>query len=186
MVRRGMGSVEADNAFQKAAEINAATDNDPATFQANWGLWMIANIGLKSAAPRRARELVALAQRSGDGDLLLEAYHCRWSTAFFRGDIAEAIESGLLGVETYDIGRHRHLGHAFAGHDPGVCAHSICGLAYQANGEPKAAEEYSARSLKLAETLDQPNDQAFALRYAACAVSLSPIVTPRSSSPGAQ
>ena len=43
------------------------------------------------------------------------------------------------------------------------CAHAICDLAYQAKGEPKAAEDYMARSLQLAEALDQPNDQAFAL-----------------------
>ena len=100
---------------------------------------------------------------SGDGNLLLEAYHCRWGTAYFKGDIAETIENSLIGVETYDISRHRHLGHAFGGHDPGVCAHAICGLAYQANGEPKVAEGYITRSLELAEALDQPNDQAFAL-----------------------
>jgi len=47
--------------------MSAAAGNDPATFQAKWGLWMIANIGLKSAAHQRAHELVALAQRSGDG-----------------------------------------------------------------------------------------------------------------------
>ena len=163
MVTRGLGSVEAENTFQKAAEIGAAAGNDPATFQAEWGLWMIANIGMKSAARRRAHELVALAQRSGDSNLLLEAYHCRWSTASFRGDIAETIENCLIGVETYDINCHRHLGHAFAGHDPGVCAHSICGMAYQARGESKAAERYGARSLELSETLDQPNDRAFAL-----------------------
>ena len=163
MVTRGLGSVEAENAFQKAAEISAAAGNDPATFKAKWGLWMIANIGMKSAASRRAHELVALAQHSGDADLLLEAYHCRWSTASFRGDIAETIENSLIGVETYDISRHRHLCHAFAGHDPGVCAHAICGLGYQAIGEPKLAEEYMARSLELGEALDQPNDQAFAL-----------------------
>ncbi len=163
MVTRGLGSVEAENAFRKAAEMSAAAGNDPTTFQAKWGLWLIANVGLKSAAQQRAHELVALAHRSGDGDLLLEAYHCRWSTAFLRGDITETIENSLIGVETYDFSRHRHLGHAFAGHDPGVCAHSMCGLAYQANGEPKVAEEYMARALELGEALDQPNNQAFAL-----------------------
>jgi class 3 adenylate cyclase/tetratricopeptide (TPR) repeat protein len=163
MVTRGMGSVEAESAFQKAAEISAAAGNDAATFKAKWGLWMIANIGMKSVASRRAHELVALAQHSGDADLLLEAYHCRWSTASFRGDVAETIENSLIGVETYDMSRHRHLGHAFAGHDPGVCAHSICGFAYQASGEPKLAEQYMVRSRELAEALGQPNDQAFAL-----------------------
>jgi class 3 adenylate cyclase/tetratricopeptide (TPR) repeat protein len=163
MVTRGMGSVEAEDAFQKAAEISAAAGNDPTTFRAKWGLWMIANIGRKAAAPRRAHELLALAQRSGDGDLLLEAFHCRWSTAFFRGDVAETIENSRIGVETYDINRHRHLGHAFAGHDPGVCARNCGGVAYHVSGEPKVAEEYMARSLELCGALDQPNDWAFAL-----------------------
>ncbi len=163
MTTRGLGSAEAEDAFQKAAEISATAGSDKATFQAKWGLWMIANIGRKTAARQRAHELVALAKRAGDSDLLLEAHHCRWSTAIFRGDLKEAIENSRIGVETYDINRHRHLGHAFAGHDPGVCAHSMCGLAYQEIGEPKAADEYLARSLKLGEALDQPNDQAFAL-----------------------
>ena len=36
-------------------------------------------------------------------------------------------------------------------------------MAYQARGESEAAERYGARSLELSETLDQPNDRAFAL-----------------------
>jgi hypothetical protein len=163
MVTRGMGSLEAKSAFHKAEEISAAAGNDPASYRAKWGLWMIENIAMKPAAPRRAHELVALAQRSGDGDLLLEAYHCRWSTAFFRGDIAETIETSRIGVQTYDIGRHRHLGHVFAGHDPGVCARLCGAIAYQTNGEPKAAEQYLVGSLELGEALGQPNNQAFAL-----------------------
>ena len=39
----------------------------------------------------------------------------------------------------------------------------MCGLAYQASGEPKAAAQYLARSIELGEALGQPNDQAFAL-----------------------
>ena len=75
--------------------MSAAAGNDPATFQAKWGLWVIANYrdSRRPLRGQRAHELVALANRSGDGDLLLEAYHCRWSTAIFRGDIAETIEN---------------------------------------------------------------------------------------------
>jgi hypothetical protein len=87
-----------------------------------------ANINRKTALARdRARELVTLAQNSSDGELLLEAYHCRWSTAFFRGDVSDALDDCRNGIELYDMDRHRHLGHAFGGHDPGVCAHVQCG-----------------------------------------------------------
>jgi hypothetical protein len=89
MVLRGMQSAEVEDAYRRAAEIGAAIGDGATTFKAKWGLWLNANIRRKTALARdRASELVTLAQASGDGDLLLEAYHCRWSTAFFRGDVA--------------------------------------------------------------------------------------------------
>ena len=72
---------------------SARAGRRPETFQAKWGLWINANLRRKTALARdRASELVTLAQHSGDGDLLLEAYHCHWSTAFFRGDVADALD----------------------------------------------------------------------------------------------
>jgi class 3 adenylate cyclase len=83
MVTRGMQSAEAEDVFSRAAEIGEKRGDSTALYQAKWGLWLNANIRRKTALARdRARELVILAQRSGDGELLLEAYHCRWSTAF--------------------------------------------------------------------------------------------------------
>ena len=115
------------------AEIGASVGDDAAhRIKAKWGLWLNANLRRKTALAReRASELVTLAQRSGDGDLLLEAYHCRWSTAFFRGDVAATLDDSRIGVETYDMARHRHLGLAFGGHDPGVCAHVVHANALQ-------------------------------------------------------
>jgi predicted ATPase len=107
--------------------------------------------------------LVALAQRSGDSDLLLEAYHCRWSTAFFRGDVAATLEDSRIGDETYDMSRHRHLGHTFGGHDPGVCAHVVCANALQLSGDRESAKATFAQALALAEMLDHPNSLAHAL-----------------------
>jgi class 3 adenylate cyclase/tetratricopeptide (TPR) repeat protein len=164
MVTRGMQSAQAEVVYREAAEIGAAVGNDEATFKAKWGLWLTANIAQKSALARdRAQDLVAFARRFGDSDLLLEAYHCRWSTAIFRGDVKETIENSRIGVETYDIDRHRHLGHAFGGHDPGVCAHGMCALAHQMAGEAKQAEKYIARCLEIGEALDQPNSLGMAL-----------------------
>jgi predicted ATPase len=106
---------------------------------------------------------LALAQRSGDGDLMLEAYHCRWSTAFFRGDVAATLKDCRIGIATYDIARHRHLGHAFGGHDPGVCA-EVCGvMAMQMAGDKTDVKQAGARGLALAEALDHPNTLAHAL-----------------------
>jgi class 3 adenylate cyclase/tetratricopeptide (TPR) repeat protein len=164
IVARGMGSPEVEDAYRRAAEMGEATGDEPATFKAKWGLWLNANIRRKTALARdRADELLALAQRSGDSDLMLEAYHCRWSTAFFRGDVAATLKDCRIGIATYDIARHRHLGHAFGGHDPGVCA-EVCGvMALQMAGDKTDAEQGAARGLALAEALDHPNTLAHAL-----------------------
>jgi hypothetical protein len=43
----------------------------------------------------RANRLIALGHRSGVKALFFEALHCRWSTAFFRGDIERALAKSL-------------------------------------------------------------------------------------------
>jgi hypothetical protein len=59
--------------------------------------------------------------------------------------------------------RHRHLGQAFGGHDPGVCAHVVRANAVQQSGDRKGAKDSVANGLALAETLDHPNTLAHAL-----------------------
>ena len=121
MIMRGMQSAQVEDVYRRADEIGVATGDGAATFQAKWGLWINANLRRKTALARdRANELVDLARRSADNNLLLEAYHCRWSTAYFRGEVAASLDDSRVGIEMYDLDRHRHLGHAFGGHDPGV------------------------------------------------------------------
>jgi predicted ATPase len=94
---------------------------------------------------------------------LVEAYHCRWSTAFFHGDVALALGDCRSGIELYDMARHRHLGHAFGGHDPGVCAHAQCGNSLQLAGFAQEASRSYAQAIGLAEMLDHPNSLAHGL-----------------------
>jgi class 3 adenylate cyclase/tetratricopeptide (TPR) repeat protein len=157
MVARGMQSPEAADAYRRAADIGESLGDNTASFKAKWGLWLNANIGRKTGLARdRARELVTLAERSGDGDLLLEAYHCRWSTGFFRGDVAVALGDSQVGVVTYEMARHRHLGAAFGGHDPGVCAHVVRASVLQLVDQPEQGREMVSRGIALAEALDHP------------------------------
>ena len=173
MVTRGLQSVEAEDVFSRAAAIGEQRGDATALYKAKWNLWLSANIRRKTALARdRARELLALAQRSGDGELLLEAYHCRWSTAFFRGDVAEALDSTQAGIETYDLARHGHLGHAFGGHDPGVCAHVVRASALQLSGDALAARESAGQGVALAETLNHPNTLGHALHNASMSYQL--------------
>jgi class 3 adenylate cyclase/predicted ATPase len=158
MVARGYGSAEVEDACQRAAEIGETLDDRAAVYKAKWGLWVNARGRFKTALARdRANELLMLAQHSGDGDQLLEAYHCRWSTALLRGDVAATLDNSGIGVETYDTASHGHLGQAFGGHDPGVCAHACRAIALQQSGDREQAQKSGAAGIALAEALDHPH-----------------------------
>jgi hypothetical protein len=164
MVVRGMQSAEVEDTYRRATEICESLGDVTELYKAKWGLWFSANVRQKTALARdRANELLDLARRSNDSDLLLEAYHCGWSTAFYRGEVAPTLDLCRIGIETYDINRHRHLGHAFGGHDPGACALSLSAVSLQLSSDRELAKESIAQALALAEALDQPTSLARAL-----------------------
>jgi class 3 adenylate cyclase/tetratricopeptide (TPR) repeat protein len=158
VIAHGLQSIEAETAYTKASEIGEKLGDRPASFQAKWGLWINANLSRRTALARdRASELVLLAQQSGDGELLLEAYHCQFSTAHFRGDVRGALDGCQQAIALYDMTQHRHLAHAFGGHDPGVCAHAQCGNSWQLSGDEQHARQHFKQAIALAEMLDHPN-----------------------------
>jgi class 3 adenylate cyclase/tetratricopeptide (TPR) repeat protein len=164
VVLRGLHSPEMEHAYSRAAELGEKLGDGTSLFQAKWGLWINANLRRKTALARgRAAELVTLAQNSDNEELLLEGYHCQWSTAFFQGDVMGGLSGCRNGIELYDMARHRHLGHQFGGHDPGVCAHSQCGNSEQLAGDVQGAARSLAQAVALAERLDQPNSLAHGL-----------------------
>jgi class 3 adenylate cyclase/tetratricopeptide (TPR) repeat protein len=160
-VAQGLQSIEAETAYTSAAEIGEQLGDGPASFQAKWGLWINANLRRKTALARdRANELVSLAQQSGDRELLLEAYHCQLSTAHFRGDVRGVLEGGRHAISLYHVTQHRHLAHAFGGHDPCVCAHAQSGNSWQLSGQEQQATHHFTQAIALAEMLDHPNSLA--------------------------
>ena len=166
-VYKGMQNPEAELNYQRAYETAKRLDDNAALFKALWGMWLCANLQRRTSIARdRAEELVALAQSSADDALILEAIHCRWSTAFFRGDVLNALADALEGIKHYDLARHNRLGAQFGGHDPGVCANTSTGLAFAQLGRSKEAAECVERGLALARQLNQPTSLAFALTAA--------------------
>jgi class 3 adenylate cyclase/tetratricopeptide (TPR) repeat protein len=158
VVAHGLQSIEAEKAYTKAGELGEQLGDGLASFQAKWGLWINANLRRKTALARdRANELVSLAQQSDDRELLLEAYHCQFATAHFRGDVRGVLEGGRQTISLYDVTQHRHLAHAFGGHDPCVCAHAQCGNSWQLSGEELQARQHFTQAVALAEMLDHPN-----------------------------
>ena len=163
VILRGAQNPEVEQVYQRAYDIAETPGNEHGLFKALWGLWFCANLSRRTATARdRAEQLVALGRKSGDEALLLEAIHCRWSTAFFRGDIARVLDDGRKGIRHYDSERHSRLGAEFGGHDPGVCAHVVLGLGLAQFGHIREARDNIDRGVALGERLGNPSSLTFA------------------------
>jgi class 3 adenylate cyclase/tetratricopeptide (TPR) repeat protein len=166
-IMKGMKCPECEEVYERAHRIGKTLGDDTGLFKATWGLWLAANVGRNLEKARdRAQELVTLAEHSTDPDLLLEAFHCRWSTAYFRGDVATALKDSREGIERYDPARHSWMGAVFGGHDPGVCAHQIQAQVLCLSGFISEGKKRLDRAVSLAETLKHPHSLAFVLQNA--------------------
>ena len=164
IIFRGNRSPEVEQVYRRAHDIAEALGDDHTLFKAVWGLWFFANMSRRIDVARdRAEELVALAQRTADEALFLEAIHCRWSAAHFRGDVSRTLADAREGIKHYDPERHSRLGAEFGGHDPGVCAHVVAGVALAQSGNSREAAASIERGLALAQMLNQPSSLAHAI-----------------------
>jgi class 3 adenylate cyclase/tetratricopeptide (TPR) repeat protein len=166
-ILKGQQNPELQAVYERACKVGTTLSDQAGVFKATWGLWYTAIVGRNLEKARdRAQELVTLGRQSPDADLLLEAFHCRWSTAFFRGDVRTALKDSAEGVERYDPARHSWMGPVFGGHDPGVCAHSIQATNLCLLGILGKARRCVEQSLSLADTLKHPHSLAHALQNA--------------------
>jgi tetratricopeptide (TPR) repeat protein len=171
---KGQQSTELQEGYERACRIGTTLNDQAGVFKATWGLWYSAIVGRNLAKARdQAQELVALGQHSPDPDLLLEAFHCRWSTAFFRGDVGTAFNDSREGVARYDRAKHSWMGPVFGGHDPGVCAHCIQAMTLCLSGIVGQVKTCLEQALSLADTLKHPHSLAHALQNTAIAHQLA-------------
>jgi predicted ATPase len=167
LVLMGLRNTDVERIYRRAYNIAHELADEHGLFKALWGLWFFANLGRRTDVAReRVAELVLLGQRSGDEALLLEAIHCRWSTAFFCGDVTGIIDSVRDGLNLYDREKHSRLGAEFGGHDPGVCAYTVRGTAFAQRGDRRQAIENVERGVELARALNQPSSEIFAMMNA--------------------
>jgi class 3 adenylate cyclase/tetratricopeptide (TPR) repeat protein len=164
---KGQKSPELEAAYERACEIGTILNDQAGVFKATWGLWYSSIVGRNlPKAHELAQELVALGRESSDADLLLEAFHCRWSTAFFRGDVETAFNDSREGVARYDRVQHSWMGAVFGGHDPGVCARCIQAMTFCLSGRMGEAQKFVEQSFSLADALKHPHSLAHALQNA--------------------
>jgi predicted ATPase/class 3 adenylate cyclase len=165
---KGSGAPEVEQLYTRARELCERVGEPPQLFRVLWGFWVLYN-GRGDYQKMRAlgEQLLSLAQRLEDPDLLLEAHHALWTSLFSGGELAAARMHQEQGLRLYDPQRHRTHAALYSGHDPGVCCRYRAAPALWLLGYPDQAVASSQAALALAQQLAHPLSLAIALYWAA-------------------
>jgi predicted ATPase len=165
---KGANAPEVEPRYLRARALCEQVGEPPQLFQILWGLWMIYNQRGDAQTMRTTGEqLLSLAQRLEDPDLLLEAHHALWTTMFSSGELLAARTHQEQGLRLYDPQRHRPHIWLYAGHDAGVCGRYRAAPVLWLLGYPDQALASSLAALALAQQVAHPNTLTQALYWAA-------------------
>jgi class 3 adenylate cyclase/tetratricopeptide (TPR) repeat protein len=173
-VLEGGRSETARDAYERALALSRDLPENAATFTALCGACFCDYMsGRTPLAIERSKELLALAQRLGDPDLLLEAYHTSWAVCGSVGDVRGALDASERGMAIYDPERHHvHVTKFGNGHDSGVCGLGFGAQSLILSGRIAEARVWIEKLNALVARLDHPFTKCVGLQHAACAFNL--------------
>ncbi len=165
---KGGNAPEVERLNTRARELCEQVGEPPQLFRVLWGFWLMYNArGDHQTMRALGEQLLSLAQRLEDPDLLLEAHHALWTSLFSGGELAAARMHQEQGLRLFDPQRHRTHAALYSGHDPGVCCRYRAAPAFWLLGYPDQAVASSQAALVLAQQLAHPLSLAIALYWAA-------------------
>jgi len=164
MSTRGYAAPEVEHAFTRARTICQALGDSAPLFPVLWGIWGYHVVrGAMGLARPLYEQCLAVAEQTGDPDLLVEGHHAGWVTRFFCGDLAAARDHVDQGLALY---RPEHRSHVFVyGQDPAVTAHSYGALIAWYMGDPDGARRHGEAALALGHEVAHPFSLGFALNF---------------------
>jgi len=122
MAIKGYAAPEVGNAYRRARDLCQELKEITQLFPVLWGLWMYHLVRAEhEAANELTKQILGVAQTTGDPDLALEAHFAVGLSAFYCGDLLSAREHLEQTISAYDPERHKGLASAYGGLDPGVC-----------------------------------------------------------------
>ena len=167
MTIKGFASPEVEQTYRRARELCDKVGEPSQNFPVVWGLWHSMNSsGRLDEASALAHELIAIGERQGSEELILQAHHSAWTSQFGRGELRLALEHAKEGKLLYDINHHGIHAFFYGGHDAGVCCRFVGAMALAVLGFPNQARDWSRESVRLAEQLAHPFSLAMARSFA--------------------
>ena len=168
MATHGWSAPEVRCTYERAQALCRGTEEIQSLFQATWGMWMHYQARSDHRHGRElTKDLLTLAERSGDTGLQLQSHHATWTTCLYTGELESAIAHCRRGLALYDIETHADHAFAFAGHDPGVCGKAQGGNMLWLLGYPEQATASCEAAIELALRLGHQPSLAHAYLFAA-------------------
>ncbi len=160
---KGYASQEIERNYLKARELSHNKCGSEQYFLSVWGLWVFYLVrGPLATACDLAEQLLSLAEREQNPDLLIRAHESVGSTYSFLGRFEEAKTNLLAAKSHYDPTRHRSQILPYA-QDPGITARIILARTLWILGEVDQVEALSQEAIGMARQLEHPFTLAFAL-----------------------
>jgi predicted ATPase len=160
---KGYASQEIERNYLRARELSHNQSGSEQYFLSVWGLWVFHLVrGPLATACDLAEQLLSLAEREQDPDLLIRAHESVGSTYSFLGRFEEAKTNLLAAKSHYDPTRHRSQRLPYA-QDPGITARIILARTLWILGEVDQVEALSQEAIGMARQLEHPFTLAFAL-----------------------
>lgn len=160
---RGWASPEIEPVFARARELCHELGDAPELFPVLWAITLFHAIkGDLRQYRRRADDLMAEAERSGDPAFIMGAHHLLGVCLEFEGNIVDSSRILDRGRELHDPSQHK-VYTAMYGLDPGMIARAMSSRPLWILGYPDRAEARARETLQLARSQRQPMTLVFAL-----------------------
>jgi DNA-binding winged helix-turn-helix (wHTH) protein/predicted ATPase len=170
---RGFGAPEVLEVYARAEALCDGLGERPDIFPALWGQWLF-RWGRSEVDEgwRLCERLLALAEKSGDAGLKLQAHHASWATAFGRGRLAEVRVHAEAGLAIYDAKAHQAMASSYGNHDAACCARNFSSISLALAGDDRGARLMIERSVAAAKNLDDPVTLALTLYFTSVAAQM--------------
>jgi DNA-binding SARP family transcriptional activator/class 3 adenylate cyclase len=166
---QGFGDAAALQAFYQAMELSKKIGNTPGLFQAQLGLCIGISshpeLGNNSESLKLCRQLLSMAQESGDPALLQQAHHVLGNTLFWMGRFAEARHHQEQAI-ALDPADERDITADDSGRITGVTSQAFLSWILWFQGFTGQAQQISQLSIERARQFDHPNTLCFILTFA--------------------
>jgi predicted ATPase/DNA-binding winged helix-turn-helix (wHTH) protein len=170
---RGFGASEVLEAYSRAEELCERLGERAEIFPALWGQWLFrAGRSEMRNASRLCERLLALAEKSGDAGLKLQAHHAAWATSFVCGELADARAHAQSGLALFDAKIHRSMASSYGNHDAACCARNFSAMSLALAGDGQGARGMIDQSLAAARSLDDPFSLALTLYFTSAAAQM--------------